>query len=43
LRDCLNVPEQEKQPWGQAMFDLLLAMAKAANDFRTQGAKEIPK
>ena len=43
MRDCLFVVEQEKQPWGQAMFDLLLAMAKAADDFRAQGAKEIPK
>jgi transposase len=43
LRDCLFVAEQEKQPWGQAMFDLLLEMAKAADNFRAQGAKEIPK
>ena len=43
LRDCLFVAEQEKQSWGQAMFDLLLAMAKAADDFRAQGAKQVPK
>jgi transposase len=41
LRDCLFVAEQEKQPWGQAMFDLLLAMVKAADHGRAQGAKEI--
>jgi transposase len=43
LRDCLYVAEQEKQPWAQEMFDLLLAMAKAANHWRGQGAKEIPQ
>jgi transposase len=31
LRDCLGVPEQEKQPWAQEMFDLLLVMTKAAD------------
>lgn len=43
LRDCLCVAEQEKQPWAQEMFDLLLAMSKAADHWRTQGAESIPK
>jgi transposase len=43
LRDCLYVAEQEKQPWAQSMFDLLLAMNKAADHWRTQRAKAIPK
>jgi hypothetical protein len=43
LRDCLFVAEQEKQPWAQAMFDLLLAMTKAADHWRAQGANAIPK
>jgi transposase len=43
LRDCLYVVEQEKQPWAQEMFDLLLAMAKAAERWRRQGARAIPK
>jgi transposase len=43
LRDCVYVAEQEKQPWAQKMFDLLLAMNKAADHWRAQGAKTIPK
>jgi transposase len=43
LRDCLYVAEQEKQPWAQNMFDLLLAMSKAADRWRAQRAKAIPK
>jgi transposase len=43
LRDCLFVAEQEKQPWAQEMFDLLLAMSKAADHWRSQGAGAIPK
>jgi transposase len=35
LRDCLFVAEQEKQPWAQAMFELLLRMAKAAEQWPT--------
>ncbi|GCE19112.1 hypothetical protein KDK_82330 [Dictyobacter kobayashii] len=42
LRDCLYVAEQEKQPWGQAMFDLLLAMKQAADRWRLQGASAVP-
>lgn len=38
-----SIAEQEKQPWGQAMFDQLLAMVKAADQWRDRGAKEIPK
>jgi transposase len=42
LRDCLFVAEQEKQPWAQAMFDLLLRMANAAEQWRAQGANARP-
>lgn len=43
LRDCLCVAEQEKQSWAQSMFDLLLAMHKAAEHWQNQGAKAIPQ
>lgn len=43
LRDGLAVAEQEKQLWAQEMFDLLLAMTKAADHWRGQGAENIPK
>lgn len=43
LRDCLYVAEQEKQPWGQAMFDLLLTMKQAADHWRKQGANSVPR
>jgi transposase-like protein len=43
LRDCVYVAEQEKQPWAQEMFDHLLIMAKAAEQWRAQGATSIPK
>ncbi len=43
LRDCLWVAEREKQPWSQAMDDLLRRMAKAAEQWRAQGAKALPK
>jgi hypothetical protein len=32
------VAEQEKQPWAQAMFDLLLKMSQATEQWRVQGA-----
>jgi len=37
------VAEQEKQPWAQEMFDLLLTMSQAADPWRVQGARVIPK
>ena len=43
LRDCLFVAEQEKQPWGQQMFDLLLLMKKTADAQRASGAMTLPK
>ena len=43
LRDCLFVAEQEKQPWAQEMFDLLLAMTRDADRWRAQGMNAIPK
>jgi transposase len=42
LRDCLFVAEQEHQPWGQAMVDLLLAMKQSADHWRHQGAHAVP-
>lgn len=42
LRDCLYVAEQEKQLWAQEMFDLLLRMAEAAEQWRALGASVIP-
>lgn len=43
LRDCLYVAEQEKQPWGQDMFDLLLKMKQVAAHWRSQGASSVPR
>lgn len=43
VRDCLFVAEQEKQPWAQKMVDLLLAMNKAAEQWRAQGAQALPQ
>jgi transposase len=43
LRDCLLVAEQDQQPWAQAMHDLLLRMFRAAEQWRAQGAKAVPK
>lgn len=42
LRDCLYVAEQEKQPWGQEMVDLLLTMKQVADAWRSQGASAVP-
>ncbi len=43
LRDSLFVAEQEHQPWGQQMFDLLLLMDHTAKQWRKQGASTLPK
>jgi transposase len=43
LRDCLWVAEREKQLWAKAMYELLQGMAKAAEQWRTQGAKTLPQ
>lgn len=43
LRDCLGVAEREKQPWAQAMYELLRRMVKAADLWRAQGAKALPR
>ena len=43
LRDCLFVAEQEHQPWGQQMFELLLLMDHTAKQWRQQGATTLPK
>jgi transposase len=42
LRDCLRVVEHEKQPWAQAMYELLLRMGQVAEQWRTSGAKAVP-
>lgn len=43
LRDCLFVAEHDQQPWAQAMYELLLRMKEAAEQWRAQGAKAIPQ
>jgi len=43
LRDCLFVAEQEKQPWAQEMFEVLLLMQQGVEHFRAQGAEVLPK
>ncbi|EFH88784.1 IS66 family transposase [Ktedonobacter racemifer] len=43
FRDCLFVAEQEKRPWAQAMYELLLQMKETADAFRAQGAKAVPQ
>jgi len=42
LRDCTYVQEQERQPWAGQMYDLLLSMAAAAQEWRQQGATAMP-
>lgn len=43
LRDCLFVAEHEKQRWAQAMYEHLLRMKDAADDFRARGAQAVPQ
>lgn len=43
VRDCLYLAEQEQQEWAQGIADLLLGMAKAAQEWRTRGASAVPK
>src|SRR5215472_700137 len=43
LRDRLFMVEQEKQPWAQAMYKLLLQLHTTAEVFRAQGATAIPQ
>jgi transposase len=43
IRDCLFVAEQEKQPWGQKMVDLLLLMLQTTDQWRAKGASRLPK
>ncbi len=42
LRDCLFVAEQEKQPWGQQMFEVLLLMLQTTHQWRAKGANRLP-
>jgi transposase len=42
LRDCTYVQEQEQQEWAAEMYDLLLSMAAAAEEWRQRGAKAVP-
>jgi transposase-like protein len=43
LRDCLLVAEQDRQLWAQAMYEVLLCMLQATEQWRAQGARELPK
>jgi transposase len=42
VRDCVYVGEQEQQEWAAEMADLLLSMAKAADEWRRRGAPAVP-
>ena len=42
IRDAIFVAEQEKQPWAQAMVDHLRQMVQVTNQWRDQGAKQLP-
>jgi len=42
VRDCVYVCEQEQQSWAAEMADLLVRMARAADEWRQQGAKAFP-
>jgi transposase len=43
LRDCLYLAEQEQQGWAAEMADHLLAMHHAAQEWRLQGARCMPR
>jgi transposase len=43
LRDCLRIVEHEKQPWAQAMYDLLLRMHEVSELWRASGATAVPQ
>ncbi len=42
VRECVYVGEQEQQTWAAEMADLLLSMAKAADEWRQCGAQSVP-
>lgn len=42
VRDCVYVCEQEQQAWAEEMADLLLSMAKPADEWRERGAQSVP-
>jgi transposase-like protein len=42
VRDCLYVAEQEQQEWAGEMADLLVSMARAAEEWRQRGAAAVP-
>jgi transposase len=42
VRDCVYVGEQEQQEWAAEMADLLLSMAKAADEWRRREAPAVP-
>ena len=42
LRDCTYVHEQEHQDWAGEMYDLLLDMHAAAEEWRQRGARCVP-
>jgi transposase len=41
VRDCVYVCEQEQQAWAEEMADLLMSMAKAADEWRERGAQAV--
>jgi len=43
LRDCVEMAEQDKHPWAQNMYDLLVHMLHVAQQWRARGAKAVPK
>ncbi len=42
VRDGVSVCEQEQQPWADEMADLLVSMARAAEEWRQRGAQAAP-
>ncbi len=40
--DCLSVSEQEQQPWAAEMADLLVSIARAANEWKQRGVLAVP-
>ena len=42
VRDCLYISEQEQQSWAAEMADLLVSMARAADEWRQRGASFVP-
>ncbi len=41
VRDCLSVAEQEQQEWAGEIADLLVSMARAAEEWRQRGVAAV--